>query len=48
MGVESIQVTSPQPDIQKMLDNVKAELKADIAKVSEDVKIIKANTEKEL
>ena len=47
MAIEKIEVTSPQPDVQKMLDEVKAELKADIAKVSDDVKIIKANTEKE-
>ncbi len=55
MGVESIKVTPPHPDVQKMLNDVVAELKADIIsvgndveKVQTDITIIKANTEKEI
>ena len=43
MGVESIIVRSPQPDIQKMLDKATAELKADITKVQVVVDEIKVD-----
>ena len=47
MGVESIIVTSPPQDLQRIVDDATAQLKADIAKVGDDVKIIKENTKKE-
>ncbi len=55
MGVESIEVTTPHPDVQEMLDDAVAELKADIISVKNDVKkmqtditVIKQNTDKEI
>lgn len=48
MGVESIIVTSPPQDIEKIISDQTEQLRADIAKVSEDVKIIKENTNKEI
>ena len=43
MGVTSIIIRSPQPDIQKMLDGATAELKADVAKVQAVVDEIKVD-----
>ncbi len=43
MGVTSIIIRSPQPDIQKMLDGAVVELKADVAKVQVVVDEIKVD-----
>lgn len=55
MGIEEIEVTTPYPDVQKMLDDAVVELKSDIISVKNDMQkmqadiiIIKTNTKKEI